>query len=193
MSDPTFQFAFENEKLFKDALKDAQERVKDLRVPLRQVANDWYKSNRSIFSLQSKGGYQDLSTKPFVAWWDKERDSKGKPILYKGGYKEYKRKKFGFEYPILKRSGNLGRSVTDMNDSNTVLSIDKTFLVMGTRVDYGIYHQSDDARTKIPLRKFLFIGPEAQRYATSDQMGRLDRWTKILNNYVLKIEARNSK
>jgi hypothetical protein len=46
-----------------------------------------------------------------------------------------------------------------------------------------VYHQSDDPRSKIPLRKFLFIGPESS-FANSDQAGRLQRWLGYVQSYV---------
>ena len=91
----------------------------------------------------------------------------------------------GFVYPILKCSGALEKSLTESNASNSINIINKTNMIIGTSISYGIYHQSDLPRKKLPLRKFLFIGPEAPRFATSDQMGRPERWLNYINDFVL--------
>ncbi len=58
--------------------------------------------------------------------------------------------------------------------------------MFGTTIRYGIYHQSDEARSKIPLRKFLFIGPEAPSFATSEQQGRLQRWLGYIEDHIAR-------
>ncbi len=70
------------------------------------------------------------------------------------------------------------------NNVGSVLVITSLSLSIGSNINYGVYHQSDKDRHTIPLRKFLFIGPEAKRFATSDQMGRLKRWTDIISDHV---------
>ena len=50
-----------------------------------------------------------------------------------------------------------------------------------------MFHQSDRPRSKIPLRKVLFIGPEAREFATSEQIGRLERWTSILAEFEISL------
>jgi phage gpG-like protein len=163
MAEGFTSYSVDNDRKFRDALARAAEQVQDLRIPLTLITKDFFRSQRSIWALKSPGQYPDLapSTK-------RQRVLHGQPL-----------------YPILKRTGALERSMTDPTDPNAVAEIvGKQGLILGTKVEYGIYHQSDRPRSKIPLRKFLFIGPEAPRFASSEQIGRLDRWMNILNGYV---------
>jgi phage gpG-like protein len=154
-----------NDEIFKKKMAKAQKAVDDLRVPLILISKDFYKSQQAIFKLKGPGQYPDLKEKTKI---DKLRN----------GYSVY---------PILYRTGRLAKSTLDASHPDAINQIiDKKILVIGTRVPYGVYHQSDAPRRKIPLRKFLFIGPEAKEFATSDQMGRLKRWTSILDSYVKK-------
>jgi phage gpG-like protein len=174
-------YSVDNDMKFRKAVAAARDAVKDLTIPLTLIAKDFFKSERAIFQLSGPGLYPDLSTKPFFAFWEQGELRRE----YPGGYKEYKQAKAGFVYPILKLSGALERSLTDPTDSNAVnFIVNKNTLIVGTRLQYAIYHQSDAPRTKIPLRKMLFVGPEAPRWAVGDQVGRLERWLGILNGFL---------
>lgn len=158
-------YIVDNDRLFQDALNRARAVTDDLRIPLTLISKDFYKSEKAIFQLGGPGKYKDLadSTK-------RQKEKAGFPI-----------------YPILKRKGRLAGSVTDPGHADAINRIlNKTTLIIGTKVPYGVFHQSDKPRKKIPLRKFLFIGPEAPRFATSDQMGRTERWLNIMNEFVLQ-------
>lgn len=116
------------------------------------------KANRAQFNLKGSGQYQALSPK-YAA-----RKSKTHPGA-----------------PILVASGRLRDSLTQRGGtSDTISRIGKLNMILGTRVPYGIYHQSDSARKKMPLRKFLFIGPEGRVNADGRTRGKLDRWLNIL-------------
>lgn len=157
-------YSVDADNRFKNAIARAKLEVQDLTIPLTLIAKDWFKSNKAIFGLKGPGGYPDLST----------------------AYKKRKLEKFHFIYPILKATGALSKSVLDPTDPNAVNEIiNKAMLVIGTRIPYGIYHQSDSPRTKIPLRKFIFIGPEASRYSINGLQGRPERWLNIINSFVL--------
>lgn len=151
-------YVIENDAEFKRQIEQALSKVGDLRIAFKLIAKDWRKSNRAQFTLRSSGLYPALSPR----------------------YAERKKKEVG-DKPILVRSGRLRDSVTGQPNGDSILNITKTSLLMGTKVPYGIYHQSDEPRKKIPLRKFLFIGPEAPRNAPSAVTGRLERWINILN------------
>jgi phage gpG-like protein len=159
-------YSVDNDQRFRNALARAQAQVRDLRIPLTLIAKDFFRSQKAIWALKSPGQYPDLapSTK-------KKRDRDGQPY-----------------YPILRgKTGFLEQSMTDPRDANSINQIiNKDTLILGTAVSYGIFHQSDKPRSKIPLRKFLFIGPEAPRFANSDQAGRPNRWMNILNDFVLE-------
>ena len=185
---PTGPFGFTSYELVNDervasALRRAASVSSDLRVPYAMIAKDFQKSRKAIFALQSAGQYPDLSTKPFFAWWEKNEDLRRQ---FDGGYKEYKKAKFGFSYPILKATGRLEKSVTDPGDPENVTRIGPIEMELGTRVPYAVYHQSDEPRSRIPLRKFLFIGPESKKYANTEISGFPERALNTLNSYVLR-------
>lgn len=154
-------YSLQNDKIFLSKLNQALELSTDLRVPLGLISRDFYRSERAIFKLQGPGQYRDL----------------------KDSTKKFKLRHFGFVYPILKQTGDLEASLTGPRNYGSYNVITKTNLTLGTTIPYAIYHQSDKKRSKIPLRKMLFIGPES-RFATSDQQGRLKRWVDILDDHI---------
>ena len=173
-------YSVANDAAFKAGLNRALEECTDLRIPYGLILKDFYRSERAIFTLKGAGQYPDF---------------KGEKVgdTGKTRYQLRKLKDRGFEYPLLKSSGKLEKSVTTPNSEGSIANITKLSLVFGTQIPYAIYHQSDKPRNKIPLRKFLFIGPEASRFANSDQQGRLQRWLGMLNDHVLKSIKRYNK
>lgn len=159
-------YSADNDKRFRQALERARNVTDDLRIPLGLIAKDFYKSQAAIWKLKSPGQYPDLaeSTK-------KDRERRGQPL-----------------YPILRRTGALETAASIQGGlGNVTRLIGKSQMhlgVEGSVIPYAIYHQSNRARSKIPLRKFIFIGPEAPQFATSEQVGRLQRWLGILNGYI---------
>jgi len=151
-------YIIENDKEFARQIDGAVKRVGNLRVAFTIIAKDWRKSNKAQFTLKNGGQYPPLSQR----------------------YAETKKLKYGNE-PILVRTGRLRDSVSGTLNDDSIQVISGDGLIMGTRVPYGIYHQSDKARQKIPLRKFLFIGAEAPRTAPRAITGRLERWIAILS------------
>jgi hypothetical protein len=171
-------YSIANDAAFKASLDKAREQVEDLRLPYGLILKDFYKSQRAIFKLQGPGQYP-----PFQG----ERGEDGFT-----NYQRRKIKKRGFDYPLLVSSGRLAASLLGPSAPGSVAQITKLSLVFGTSIPYGIYHQSDAPRKKIPLRKFIFIGPEAVRFANSEQQGRLQRWTGYINDYLAAVAKRNS-
>jgi hypothetical protein len=186
-------YVVDNDRRFRDAIARASEQCGDLRLPFSQILKDFYRSEAAIFILKSQGQYPPFKnsgghysyTKNGRVWVG-NKDGSMSP------YQKYKIKHAGFDYPLLvgpdrkgHSGGSLSRSLLNQSDPMAIANVGKTFLQIGTKVQYGIYHQSDDPRSKIPLRKFLFIGPEASRFATSDQMGRPGRWLDYMNDFVL--------
>ncbi len=175
-------YSVDNDKLFSKALEDAINKMGDLRSYFNIVAKDFYKSEKAIFKLKSPGNYPDFGgLNP-----NKATRYQGEWMTRKDAARLKKKKAFGFDYPLLKATGKLEASVTTSTSEGSVLDIKPTYMILGTSLKHGLYHQSDETRKKIPLRKFLFIGPEAKEYANSDQVGRLDRWLKELNLWVIK-------
>lgn len=169
MAESFTSYSVDNDKRFRDAIKRASEACDDLRIPFGLILADFYRSEQAIFKLKSAGQYPD----------------------YKSGgaeskYAQAKQKRRGFKYPLLVDSGALAASLLKKDAPGAVASVGPASLIFGTQIHYGLYHQSDRPRSKIPLRKFLFIGPEAPQFATSEQQGRPERWMNILNDYTLK-------
>jgi len=155
------------DKKFAKALKDAGKKVQDLRVPLNLIRASWFRSNNAIFSLSGPGQYKDLSEK----------------------YKVLKQKDAGFIYPILKRSGDLARSITNPSDENAIGKVlkDNQTLLVGTKVPYGVYHQSTKPRTVMPRRPFLFAS--AEQVAPSKINERIGSWTTIIEDWVAQVTS----
>jgi len=198
MSDPGFvSYSVKADKAFADQVARALDAVTDLRIPFQLIAKDFYKSQKAIFNLKGPGQYEDFKGKKIgqirkaplqVATADRTPISKGYDSYTP--YQYYKEKKTGLRkgYPLLKFSGVLEKSVTQIGGPGNITDIQKRSLTLGTTVPYGKYHQSDDPRKKIPLRKFLFIGPESSRFAANkDMTGRLERWNNIINQYILRV------
>lgn len=170
MADPliTTSYSVDNDRRFRDAFARAAAGLTDLRIPFNLILKDFYRSEKAIFGLKSPGQYPDFKN---------------------GGiesrYAKYKIKKVGFAYPLLVRTGALAASLLGPTNRGSIALISPLSLIIGTSIPYAIFHQSDAARKKIPLRKFLFIGPEAPQFANSDQSGRPERWLNILNDFVL--------
>jgi len=161
-------YSIENDKKFQAAIERAKAVTNDLRVPLNLIAKDFYRSQKTIWQLKSPGQYPDLA-----------QSTKDKRI-----------KDLQPFYPILKRSGALEAAASTQGARGNVTRIfENRVLTMGVEsamLPYAVFHQSNRPRTKIPQRKFVFIGPEAKRFADSDQVGRLERWLNTLNSFVLK-------
>lgn len=162
MAESFTSYTVDNDKKFRNALKAASLVTQDLRVPFGLILKDFYKSEQSIFGLKGPGKYPAISQK----------------------YGDRKQKLVGFRYPLLVRTGALAASLLGPSNRGSVAQIGNLSLVFGTSIKYGIYHQSDEGRSKIPLRKFLFIGPEAPRFATSEQQGRLERWQGYIFDHI---------
>ncbi len=134
------------EGTIRDGLKKAAELGINLTIPFTSIAKSWFKGNKSMFLLKGRGQYDDL----------------------KDETKIFKQKEYGFTYPILKARGDLEKSVTDPTDSNSInLIVNKVALYLGSKIPYGVYHQSPEPRTKMPLRPFVLLGVE--QVATGEQ------------------------
>jgi hypothetical protein len=163
-------YTVDNDNKFRDAIKRASDVSQDLRIPFSLILKDFYKSEAAIFKLKGPGLYP-----PFKG----PKKANGHTA-----YQDQKIKKVGFDYPLLVRSGALAASLLGPSNPGSVSLVTKLSLTFGTSIPYGIYHQSDEGRSKIPLRKFLFIGPEAPSFATSEQMGRAQRWLGYMQDHI---------
>lgn len=193
MAESFTSYSVDNDKRFRNALSAASETVQDFRVPFGLILKDFYKSEQAIFKLKGPGLYPpfknsegDYGRVKYKTKTGKNRTKKGFVTSTMSEYQKQKLKKYGFDYPLLVRTGALAASVLGPNNPGSVSNITKLSLIFGSSIPYGVYHQSDDTRTKIPLRKFLFIGPEAPQFANSDQQGRLQRWLGYIQDSVTK-------
>ena len=156
---PVTSYSIENDLAFRRAIEEAIEEVDDLRFAFGEVARDFFKSNQAVFSLKGSGKYPPLSPE----------------------YEERKQRILGTKKPILVYSGRLKNSLTGSPNGDSIVRIGRKALIMGTKVFYGIFHQSDSPRSKIPQRKFLFIDD-----------ARKVRWLRIITDDVArKMKARS--
>jgi phage gpG-like protein len=163
-----WKFALENEAEFKRQLERLAELTSDFRIPLNLIANDFYQSQKKIFTLKGPGKYQDLKERTIK---EKER------LLGKGN-----------AYPILFRTGRLAKSTLDRNSGEAEFYLGKTELIMGTSVPYAIFHNSDELpRNKIPQRKVVFIDGGPLDTAKDGKYGRRDRWATIIFSHIQQL------
>ncbi len=181
-------YVVDNDRRFRGALKRAAEVSQDLRVPFGLILKDFYRSEQAIFKLKGPGLYPPFKHSVMVSSLGGKGNELGRKRTTSTSsmspYQKAKIKAVGFDYPLLVRTGRLANSLLGPNNPGSVSSITHLSLTFGTSVPYGIYHQSDEPRSKIPLRKFLFVGPEAPSFATSDQMGRLERWVGYIQDFI---------
>ncbi len=170
MAESFTSYEVDNDKSFRKALAKASEVTQDFRVPFGLIMSDFYKSEAAIFKLQGPGKYP-----PFQGKIDPETGMTK--------YQAEKKAKVGHDYPLLVRTGALSASLLGPNNKGSVSKITPLSLTFGTSIPYGIYHQSDEPRKRVPLRKFLFIGPEAPEFVGMAQ-GRLERWLGIIEYHM---------
>ncbi len=184
MSEAFTSYSIANDEKFRAAIEKVRGVTDDLRIPLTLITKDFEKSEKGIFMLQSSGQYPDFGGfNP-----NKKVKYKGVEMTRREMAKKKKFDKVGFVYPLLRgKNKAIETSLTDSTDRNAVRQIiEKRTLIIGSTVPYIVYHQSDRPRHKIPQRKVLFIGPEAPKFATSEQTGRLQRWLGILDDFLVK-------
>jgi phage gpG-like protein len=141
-----------NREEWKRLLVEARGKAMDLRLPLTLIGRSLYKwTALEIFGLSGPGKFVDLRPK----------------------YKAWKEKHLHFAYPILKASGRLETSLTQPGGENILRFPNATTLEWGTSVPYGIYHQSESPRKKMPRRPFLLVTD-----------ARLLQWRNILQSHL---------
>lgn len=185
--DNMFKYSI-NSKEFDASVKEALKTVSDLRPAFIQIAREFYKANKAIFTLKSAGRYPDFKGPKVAATWkDPGLPEKRTRNGTMTAYQNYKQKKTGLPrgYPLLKFSGALEKSITQRNDANTVLEITKKSVVMGTRVAYAGFHQ--EGTKNIPMRKFLFLDPTTVGAPAAVISRRNEAWNKAINDYVVRV------
>lgn len=178
-------YEISNDKAFEAKLKEAGKIVSDLRIPLSQIAFDFYKSQKAIFNLKGPGQYPDFKGLKVKSTWKRP----GNPAARTRdgnltAYQNAKKKRFGFVYPLLKATGDLSDSVLGPSNKGSIYILKDRSITIGSSIEYGQYHQQDlRPGKKIPMRKFLFIGPESSPVPDKTR-GRLDRWVKIMDRFI---------
>lgn len=174
------------------ALNDAAKKIGDLRPALIQIGREFYKANKAIFALKSAGKYTDFVGPKIANTW--KNPGRPEKRIRNGNYTAYqwsKEKATGLArgYPLLKFSGRLEASITKSGDQDAIQTITKKSIVIGTRVPYGIYHQSEEPRkTNLPMRQFLFIDPSTTAWADSRIFSRRNKaWLEAIDSYVRRV------
>lgn len=182
MAEAFTSYKIENDEKFKAAITRARLVTDDLRIPLTLISKDFYKSEKAIFMLSGPGQYPDFGgLNP-----EEKVMVKGREVTRRVAAKFRKQQKHGFVYPLMRGTGRIEKSLTEPTAPDSFNQIvNRRTLIIGSEVPYLKYHQSDEPRSKIPLRKLLFIGPES-KFANSDQQGRVGRWMNIMNDFVIK-------
>lgn len=175
-----FDWQIQNIKDFQNALDRLGKATNDFRIPFGLISMDWYRSNRKLFTLASRGLYQDLAPSEGID---------GNPTTT-SNYKSIKAaRQGGSPYPILVgQTGKLSKSILSKSAEGAVFQIGKRELIMGTDIPYATYHQSDKARSKIPQRKIIFIdGGPADKSRDSSIAGRRERWLSIIDTHIKQL------
>jgi len=178
-------FIIENDKEFKKLLDEAGKKVSDFRIPFTSIKKDFYRSNRKIFTLKTKGLYDDFGG---FSPDTKDQVRKGRLVTRRVAYKYDKQRAVGFVYPMLFREGALAESMLNSRGRGAVNFVGRRELVLGTSIKHAVYHQSDETRSKIPQRKFLFIdGGEKEVARDAKIAGRRERWFNIVRDHVKQV------
>lgn len=203
MAQGFISYRVEADQRFKKILDNANAVTKDLRPALKSIGADFYRSEKAIFQLKSPGQYPDFKGKTIGEGWSRNArpaDVARRTRPYGATpYEWFKVQKLGAgnQYPLLRFTGKLEKSVTSPNSPGSIYVLTPTALKLGTSVEYGNYHQQDNpdmGSKKMPLRKFMFIGPESSRYSSDSLLtGRLERWLNIMNTFILRSMGVDSK
>lgn len=154
-----FEFTFEvaGEKQIARRFTRLDAAVEDMTPAFKEITKSFYAGEKLQFETEGgwgSGGWLPLSP-AYEAWKD--------PTL-----------------PIMEVSGDLKAALTGRVPPNTagnVEIIESNQLILGTDIDYAIYHQSNAPRTKIPQRKVIEL-PESER----------KKWTSIIHEHIWKTQ-----
>ena len=164
---------------FDRKLRKLVSRSQDMSPAFHTIGKMFRQSRKTIFKIKGPGGYEDLkpaTKKRKIA----DPNSKAKP------------------YPILKFTGALERSLINVGDKHNVNIVMRKSFAFGTNLWYAKFHNSQKkskhGKRRMPLRMFVFWGPEAPRTMRNrtDATKRFgDRAIKVLKNYLIR-EAKNA-
>ena len=165
MSRQPISYQLDPKKLLEKKFVKLLEDIDDLRVPLQLIKESWFRGNQSIFAISGPGRWADLS----------------------GKYKKRKMNTYGFVYPILFREGRLRSALTKEGSEESVAVFPtKKTLIVGVNPDNVVFQtlNNGSAKINIPARPFILLG--AEQVAPQSLNKRVQIWTKILQDYVVK-------
>ena len=178
--DKAFDWSIQNQTAFSAALFRLGKVTSDFRIPFRLIASDFYRSQKKLFTLQSAGLYPPLGGYKFSM-------IEANGLSRQRNAEDRKERLTGHPWaPLLYgKTGDLRDSTLSRGHRYSVFFLSKQELNIGSKVPYGKFHQSDQARSVIPGRKFVFIdGGPADRSADSKINGRRERWTSIIRDHI---------
>lgn len=177
-----FKWEVANRLEFQGRLKALADQVSDLRIPFRLIASDFYRSQKKLFTLKGPGRYP-----PLGGFNSTEVLASGKTRRQVA--EERKTKKVGFAYPLLVgATRDLSASTLSPSHKYSHFFLGRGSMEIGTTVPYGKFHQSDERRTTLPQRKFLFIdGGPGDQAQDSSISGRRERWINIVDDHLTQI------
>lgn len=175
---------------FKDAVNQAITQVSDLSPAFLLIKKSWYKSNQAIFSLKGPGKYPALGgLHPGDHPTRKNKDGSLSVMPYTNRQRAEaaKRRKFGFDYPVLLATGRTMASLTGESE-DSIADYNSSQLNLGSRVPYLWFHQAPGDRKKLPFRPVIFLG--AEQTAPDEINNRQDAWIAIVQKFVTDTLAR---
>lgn len=149
------RFSFYGEEQI-DRTLDRLEAVDDMRPAWEVLADRFYRAEARQFASSGaygSGGWPPLSPK-YAAW---------KARRYPG-------------QPILRRTDDLWKSLTQRGAGGGVLVLEPSFMVIGSSVDYGEHHQKGGGR--LPRRRPVELPDEERR-----------QWVKVIQRFIVTGEA----
>lgn len=168
------------------SLKELEKSVGDLRPAFIAITRSWLQANKATFKLKSAGRFTDYVGPKVSETWKNpgipEARTRDGDLT---AYENYKKKKVGFVYPMLKFSGRLEKSITEKGNPEFINIMTPKSLTLGSSTPYGIFHESSESRkTRLPMRKFLFIDPTN---VNADPDAAFEgRYKKIIDDFVAR-------
>jgi len=176
-----FDWSIQNVEAFQKALDTLGEQTNDFRIPFRVITSDFYRSQKKLFTLQSEGLYNPLGGFNFSAPSGFGSQTKRD----RAEAEKERRNKHAWNPILFGETGDLRDSTVSASHKYSIYFLGRKELNIGSSVPYGKYHQSDEPRSKMPQRKFIFIdGGPADRSSDSNINGRRERWLKIIDDHV---------
>ena len=172
-------YIVENDVVILRALTRLSKQVDDMRIPFGLISKEFFQGNKKIFSLKGPGKYPKLGgLNP-----TEKVKFEGREITKRERAEITKKREVGFIYPLLKRSGDLEKSLTNPRGAGAINVRTKRSLFLGTAINYAVHHQF--GTTKMNIRKPVFIdGGPLETSVGSTTSGRRQAWINIIDTYI---------